>query len=130
MLRNALRLTRNGVFAAGAASAAGATYLYQTDEKTQRAFDFSARITPLCMDYMLHRAPAAELHEKHAPRLLADVLHMGGYYVKAAQTICGMGWLPDAYEKEFLEFTASIARNTSSLPNLGGGASRALASLP
>ena len=23
---------------------------------------------------------------------------MGGYYVKAAQTICGMGWLPDAYE--------------------------------
>tara|TARA_B100000768_G_C11122379_1_gene308078 strand:+ start:396 stop:587 length:192 start_codon:yes stop_codon:yes gene_type:complete len=36
----------------------------------------------------------------------------------------------DAYEKEFLEFTASIARSTSSLPNLGGGASRALASLP
>lgn len=31
----------------------------------------------------------------------------------------------DGYEKEFLEFTASIARNTASLPNLDGGASPA-----
>lgn len=27
----------------------------------------------------------------------------------------------DGYEKEFLEFTASISRNTASLPSLDGG---------
>jgi len=36
----------------------------------------------------------------------------------------------DAYEKEFLEFTASIARNTSSLPSLAGGAPATPAFLP
>mmetsp|Transcript_14039 Transcript_14039/g.56973 ORF Transcript_14039/g.56973 Transcript_14039/m.56973 type:complete len:234 (+) Transcript_14039:102-803(+) len=33
-----------------------------------------------------------------------------------------MSQIFDAYEKEFLEFTASIARNTSSLPSLAGDA--------
>merc|ERR1719478_1626667 len=33
-----------------------------------------------------------------------------------------MSHIFDEYEKEFLEFTASISRNTSALPNLDGGA--------
>ena len=50
MFRRAARVTGKGLLAAGAAGAAGTTFLYYSDEKVRRAFDFSARITPLCCD--------------------------------------------------------------------------------
>ena len=41
------------------------------------------------------------LHEAFAPQALELILHLGGLYVKWAQTICGTGQLPIQYERRF-----------------------------
>lgn len=61
---------------------------------------FVYKISPMLWDYYAASEDEERtrgLHEKYAPRTLAIVLDMKGYYIKAAQMLCGIGILPDAY---------------------------------
>ena len=48
------------------------------------------------------------LHREYAPKLLQSVLKMKGYYIKAAQMMCGSGLLPKAYDDEFKVLLDSV----------------------
>eukprot|EP01084_Bolivina_argentea_P194948 334565_1 len=79
------------------------SYLYQTDEGIRRSLYFSYKsIYPSYEYYMANDIETKQiLHKKYSIYFLDLVLQMGGYYIKMAQTLCGMGVLPDEYEKTF-----------------------------
>lgn len=120
-LRGGAKVGAGGIASASVASAACTAYVYETDESWRRCIDFHAGIAPACWDYAKfhyahgsststpttvaeraeREAALAALHERRAPEVLALLLDLGGYYVKCGQMFCGMGLLPDAYERAF-----------------------------
>lgn len=77
------------------------------DEGTARSLKFCAQLVPIKAKYIYADLSGADdtqretLHTECAPRVLALVLSMGGYYVKAAQTLVGGGFMPGPYEEAF-----------------------------
>lgn len=100
MLRRLPRWLGAGLAASAAGGGGFAAYKYHTDEGVKRTMRFGWATAPMCMAYArAERKEMDALHEKWAPEMLRIVLDMRGYYIKAAQMLCGVGVLPKAYEE-------------------------------
>ena len=110
-MKRVLKWIGGGLGLACGGTAAAATYKYNTDPGIKRTMQFAWAVTPMSFAYgsaaskeyeTKDKKTAAmdELHRIYAPELLRIILEMKGYYIKAAQMVCGIGMLPDAYEDE------------------------------
>ena len=116
MFRRSLKVA-SGIFGACAVGTSSfAAYKYNTDPGIRRTMQFSYKIAPICIAYA--RADTQEfdaLHNKYAPELLKIVLEMKGYYIKAAQMLCGINILPSAYDDALKVLLDSVPPRSTDL---------------
>ena len=100
MLRKLVRFGGLGLAASASGVGACAVYKYNTDEGVKRTMRFGWAVAPMVIAYSTaDKKDMEKLHEKWAPEMLRIVLSQRGYYIKAAQMMCGVGILPDAYDE-------------------------------
>jgi hypothetical protein len=129
-LRTAAKVVGGGLGVAVGGTAGVVAYKYNTDPGVKRTLHFTYEIMPLAVAYGKavskdYPTPAdkdaalQDLHQVWAPEALRIVLDMKGYYIKAAQMMCGVGMLPDVYEDVLKVLLDDVpARDTSLIKSI------------
>lgn len=102
ILRRSLKLAGGFVGVSLCGTALFATYHYNTGPGVRRTMQFCYKIAPMVIAYARatgDKERTERLHAEYAPKALQIVLEMKGCYIKAAQMLCGVGVLPETYEK-------------------------------